>query len=118
MTSVNYKTIDLFAGIGGIRLGFEKYGCKTVFSVRFGTFRREFHDLFSFFVRFLAKKLRNVKKNHKIKSASLIWHIAQSLIEIFRGNTLISQFFFSPTVGKSVDYTLPRSKNEKRKKRK
>lgn len=32
MTSVNYKTIDLFAGIGGIRLGFEKYGCKTVFS--------------------------------------------------------------------------------------
>jgi DNA (cytosine-5)-methyltransferase 1 len=27
-----YKTIDLFAGIGGIRLGFEFYGCKTVFS--------------------------------------------------------------------------------------
>lgn len=27
-----YKTIDLFAGIGGIRLGFEAYGCKTVFS--------------------------------------------------------------------------------------
>lgn len=27
-----YKTIDLFAGIGGIRLGFEKFGCKTVFS--------------------------------------------------------------------------------------
>lgn len=28
----NYKIIDLFAGIGGIRLGFEKYGCQTVFS--------------------------------------------------------------------------------------
>ena len=28
----NYKIIDLFAGIGGTRLGFEKYGCKTVFS--------------------------------------------------------------------------------------
>ncbi|MGB0930077.1 MAG: DNA cytosine methyltransferase [Chitinophagales bacterium] len=31
-TNQPYKTIDLFAGIGGIRLGFEKYGCKTVFS--------------------------------------------------------------------------------------
>jgi DNA (cytosine-5)-methyltransferase 1 len=27
-----YKTIDLFAGIGGIRLGFEAYGCQTVFA--------------------------------------------------------------------------------------
>lgn len=27
-----YKTIDLFAGIGGIRLGFEAYGCENVFS--------------------------------------------------------------------------------------
>jgi DNA (cytosine-5)-methyltransferase 1 len=27
-----YKTIDLFAGIGGIRLGFEEYGCENVFS--------------------------------------------------------------------------------------
>ena len=27
-----YKTIDLFAGVGGIRLGFESVGCKTVFS--------------------------------------------------------------------------------------
>ncbi len=29
---MEYKTIDLFAGIGGIRLGFEKFGCKNVFS--------------------------------------------------------------------------------------
>ena len=28
----NLKIIDLFAGIGGIRLGFEEYGCKAVFS--------------------------------------------------------------------------------------
>ncbi len=28
----NYKTIDLFAGIGGIRLGFEAFGCETVFA--------------------------------------------------------------------------------------
>jgi site-specific DNA-cytosine methylase len=27
-----YKTIDLFAGIGGIRLGFETHNCKNVFS--------------------------------------------------------------------------------------
>jgi len=27
-----YKTIDLFAGIGGIRLGFATHGCETVFS--------------------------------------------------------------------------------------
>jgi DNA (cytosine-5)-methyltransferase 1 len=28
----SYKTIDLFAGIGGIRLGFQAYGCENVFS--------------------------------------------------------------------------------------
>lgn len=28
----NLKIIDLFAGIGGIRLGFEAHGCKTVFT--------------------------------------------------------------------------------------
>lgn len=27
-----YRTIDLFAGIGGIRLGFEEFGCETVFA--------------------------------------------------------------------------------------
>lgn len=27
-----FKTVDLFAGIGGIRLGFEAHGCNTVFS--------------------------------------------------------------------------------------
>lgn len=32
MEDKKYKTIDLFAGIGGIRLGFEAYGCETVFS--------------------------------------------------------------------------------------
>jgi len=32
MAKKRYKTIDLFAGAGGIRLGFEAYGCQTVFS--------------------------------------------------------------------------------------
>jgi len=30
--NTKYNTIDLFAGIGGIRLGFEEYGCQNVFS--------------------------------------------------------------------------------------
>lgn len=29
---IRYRTIDLFAGIGGIRLGFESEGCETVFA--------------------------------------------------------------------------------------
>ncbi|MBP3749482.1 MAG: DNA (cytosine-5-)-methyltransferase [Ruminobacter sp.] len=32
MTQVDLKFIDLFAGIGGFRLGFENAGCKCVFS--------------------------------------------------------------------------------------
>lgn len=32
MLTKKFKIIDLFAGIGGIRLGFEAYGCETVFS--------------------------------------------------------------------------------------
>jgi DNA (cytosine-5)-methyltransferase 1 len=32
MTKKKYKTIDLFAGIGGIRLGFENHGCINIFS--------------------------------------------------------------------------------------
>lgn len=32
MPTKQYKTIDLFAGIGGIRLGFEAHGCKNVFT--------------------------------------------------------------------------------------
>lgn len=31
-TKSGYKTIDLFAGVGGIRIGFERAGFKTVFS--------------------------------------------------------------------------------------
>ena len=32
ISTKQWKTVDLFAGIGGIRLGFEKFGFKTVFS--------------------------------------------------------------------------------------
>ncbi|MEK6832417.1 MAG: DNA cytosine methyltransferase, partial [Nanoarchaeota archaeon] len=29
---MEFKTIDLFAGVGGVRLGFEKAGFRTVFA--------------------------------------------------------------------------------------
>lgn len=38
---IQLKTIDLFAGIGGLRLGFEAYGCKTVFSSEWDKFAQQ-----------------------------------------------------------------------------
>ncbi len=40
-----FKTIDLFAGVGGIRIGFEKAGFKTVFSNDFELKCKETYDL-------------------------------------------------------------------------
>jgi len=40
-----YKTLDLFAGVGGIRLGFEKAGFKTVFANDFDKTCKETYDL-------------------------------------------------------------------------
>jgi DNA (cytosine-5)-methyltransferase 1 len=40
-----FRTIDLFAGVGGIRLGFEKAGFKTVFSNDFESQCKETYDL-------------------------------------------------------------------------
>ncbi len=40
-----FKTIDLFAGVGGIRLGFEKAGFKTVFANDFEPKCKETYDL-------------------------------------------------------------------------
>ncbi len=39
-----YRTIDLFAGIGGIRLGFEAYGCKNVFSSEWDKYARMMYE--------------------------------------------------------------------------
>ncbi|HFR9022071.1 TPA: DNA cytosine methyltransferase [Neisseria gonorrhoeae] len=39
-----YKTIDLFSGIGGIRLGFEKYGCTNVFSSEWDKYARQVYE--------------------------------------------------------------------------
>jgi len=41
----NFRTLDLFAGVGGIRLGFEKAGFKTVFANDFDKTCKETYDL-------------------------------------------------------------------------
>lgn len=43
MTTVTYKTIDLFAGIGGIRLGFEKHGAETVFASEWDQYAKQIY---------------------------------------------------------------------------
>lgn len=40
-----YRTIDLFSGIGGIRLGFEKYGCTNVFSSEWDKYACEMYSV-------------------------------------------------------------------------
>lgn len=40
----NLKIIDLFAGIGGIRLGFEEYGCKSVFSSEWDKYAQKMYE--------------------------------------------------------------------------
>ncbi len=39
-----FKFIDLFAGIGGIRLGFEFYGGQCVFSSEWDTFAQDTYE--------------------------------------------------------------------------
>lgn len=39
-----YKIIDLFAGIGGIRLGFEAYGCVNVFTSEWDTAAQKMYE--------------------------------------------------------------------------
>lgn len=39
-----YKTIDLFAGIGGIRLGFESYDCETVFASEWDKYAQDMYE--------------------------------------------------------------------------
>ena len=40
-----YKLIDLFCGLGGLRLGFEKYGCKTIFSSDNDKYSQKIYEL-------------------------------------------------------------------------
>ena len=45
MSNKTYKTLDLFAGIGGIRMGFEHAGFETVFSNDFDPYCKPTYDL-------------------------------------------------------------------------
>lgn len=44
MIKKEYKTIDLFAGIGGIRLGFQEFGCRTVFSSEWDKYAQAMYE--------------------------------------------------------------------------
>ena len=44
MVENKYKTIDLFAGIGGIRLGFEAFGCENVFSSEWDKYAQKMYE--------------------------------------------------------------------------
>jgi len=45
MTKNKYKIIDLFAGIGGIRLGFESVGCENVFSSEWDKYAQKMYEI-------------------------------------------------------------------------
>lgn len=42
--NTKYRTIDLFAGIGGIRLGFEEFGCENVFSSEWDKYAQDMYE--------------------------------------------------------------------------
>lgn len=60
-----YKTLDLFAGIGGIRLGFEKHNFETVFANDFDAYCKITYDLN------FKKTPLTVEDIRKIKTADL-----------------------------------------------
>ena len=65
MSNKTYKTLDLFAGIGGIRMGFERAGFETVFSNDFDPYCKPTYDL-----NYKTAQL-TIGDIQKIKSASL-----------------------------------------------
>lgn len=56
-----YKTVDLFAGIGGIRLGFEKAGFQTVFANDFDKYCKETYDANFNKVKLTVGDIREIK---------------------------------------------------------
>jgi DNA (cytosine-5)-methyltransferase 1 len=58
-----FKTIDLFAGIGGIRLGFEKAGFETVFANDFEKQCKETYDLNFLTSKLIVEDIRKVGIN-------------------------------------------------------
>jgi DNA (cytosine-5)-methyltransferase 1 len=58
--SKQYKTIDLFAGVGGIRIGFERAGFKTVFSNDFEKNCKSTYDLNFKDSKLIVEDIRNI----------------------------------------------------------
>jgi DNA (cytosine-5)-methyltransferase 1 len=56
-----YKTLDLFAGIGGIRLGFEKHHFKTVFANDFDPSCKVTYDLNFDTAQLIVEDIRKIK---------------------------------------------------------
>lgn len=59
-----YKTIDLFAGIGGIRIGFEKAGFETVFANDFDEYCKPTYDLNFKDPKLVVDDIHNIKTNN------------------------------------------------------
>ncbi|MFA6130739.1 MAG: transcriptional repressor LexA [Patescibacteria group bacterium] len=55
-----FKTIDLFAGVGGIRMGFERAGFKTVFANDFEPRCKETYDLNFRDSKLIVEDIRNI----------------------------------------------------------
>ena len=60
MSNFGNKTIDLFAGIGGIRMGFENAGFETVFSNDFESKCKTTFDLNFQDPKMLVEDIRNI----------------------------------------------------------
>ena len=73
----NFKIIDLFCGLGGLRLGFEKYGCKTVFSSDIDRYSQKIYELNfkeaknKFEKEYLIQKLRSNNWNMTLTAKNL-----------------------------------------------
>ena len=72
------KTIDLFAGIGGIRLGFEHFGCENVFTSEWD---RDAQIMTENYFVFVVKNFIN-KPNHKIYQNPINTQLSFKKIEI------------------------------------
>lgn len=62
-TEQKFRTIDLFAGIGGIRLGFEKAGFETVFSNDFEKACKDTYDLNFKTSKLIVEDIRKISVN-------------------------------------------------------
>ncbi len=57
----NYRTLDLFAGVGGIRIGFERAGFSTVFSNDFEKQCKDTYDLNFDKAKLIVDDIRNIQ---------------------------------------------------------